>query len=252
MRPNEIELAVKLNESGIFNLSAKIVVCACGLIGSTFFPGSKINNEPDRKSYIGVGAEPISARGKIPPETIFMSVGKGGYVGGLILNDDTIHIAAAISPALIAHYGEVDSAVQSILIESGAKEFCAFKNLKWRGTPALTRSGTVAAHRYFAIGDACGYVEPFTGEGITWALQSAINVAPYVKDGVQGWRPELASSWQALHAKTVGRSQRFCNLTASILRLPPALSFPIIRSAKIAGIPELLGRAIGGTPPSWI
>ena len=39
----------------------------------------------------------------------------------------------------------------------------------WRGTPLLTRrSAHRAGTRIFALGDATGYVEPFTGEGMAW------------------------------------------------------------------------------------
>ena len=36
----------------------------------------------------------------------------------------------------------------------------------------------LAAERVFLLGDAAGYVEPFTGEGMAWAVTSGIAVAP--------------------------------------------------------------------------
>ena len=49
-----------------------------------------------------------------------------------------------------------------------------WRGRQWRGTPPLTRRApSLAAERVFVLGDAAGYVEPFTGEGMAWALASA-------------------------------------------------------------------------------
>ena len=44
-----------------------------------------------------------------------------------------------------------------------------------RGAPVLTRrrERVEARGRVFVIGDAAGYVEPFTGEGMSWAIEHA-------------------------------------------------------------------------------
>jgi flavin-dependent dehydrogenase len=50
----------------------------------------------------------------------------------------------------------------------------AFDPLDWLGTLPLTRrTPRPAGHRVLVVGDAAGYVEPFTGEGMAWALATA-------------------------------------------------------------------------------
>ena len=34
----------------------------------------------------------------------------------------------------------------------------------------------MAGYRVMVVGDSCGYVEPFTGEGMSWAIRGAIAV----------------------------------------------------------------------------
>ena len=93
--------------------------------------------------------------------------------------------------------------------------------LPWRGTPALTRRPhRVAAERVFVVGDAAGYVEPFTGEGMAWALASGVAVAPLAARAVERWRPELARQWADLHRRVVGRRQVVCRAAAAVLRRP--------------------------------
>jgi flavin-dependent dehydrogenase len=110
----------------------------------------------------------------------------------------------------------------------------------WRGTPALTRQARrVAGHRLFALGDTTGYIEPFTGEGMAWALTSAVAVA---RLAAGGWRPGLAGEWAGLHCRLVRRRQFACRAAAFVLRRPawtaaavrllslvPALAGPVIR-----------------------
>jgi len=95
----------------------------------------------------------------------------------------------------------------------------------WHGTPALTRSTyPLAAQRLFVIGDAAGYVEPFTGEGIAWALASAQSVVPLVQCACQRWDSLLERTWQSDWMQAVGRHQLWCRRLARLLRHPAAVA----------------------------
>ena len=116
-------------------------------------------------------------------------------------------------------------------------------NSRWRGTPALTRQARrVAGERVFVLGDAAGYVEPFTGEGMAWALAAGVAVAPLVIHAASSWQPDLESAWTAAYRRVVSRRQTACRATAAILRYPllagavvavlsrvPALAAPFVR-----------------------
>jgi flavin-dependent dehydrogenase len=95
----------------------------------------------------------------------------------------------------------------------------------------------VTGHRLFVVGDAAGYVEPFTGEGMAWALSSAVALAPLA---VGEWRPEAARHWTATHRRVVVARQGPCRWLAAALRRPwlmggivamlslwPALAWPV-------------------------
>ena len=87
----------------------------------------------------------------------------------------------------------------------------------WCGTPTLTRSlARVAGERIFVIGDAAGYVEPITGEGMAWALQAGAKVAELAVAGTS-WTPALTLQWTRIHAELRVR-QRTCSWLAGLLR----------------------------------
>ena len=89
----------------------------------------------------------------------------------------------------------------------------------WRGTPELTlRRSQLASLLLFILGDAAGYVEPFTGEGIAWALTSGARVVPFVLEGIRQWDALLATQWTRLFSRLIGRRQSVCWGVTRILR----------------------------------
>jgi flavin-dependent dehydrogenase len=125
-----------------------------------------------------------------------------------------------------------------------ANDWPAIANLaamSWRGTPALTRQAwRRACERLFLIGDAAGYIEPFTGEGMAWALAAGRTVAPLAIRAAQHWRPGLARDWETAYRHLLGRRQLVCRAVAAVLRSPrltqaalrllarmPALAIPL-------------------------
>ena len=70
------------------------------------------------------------------------------------------------------------------------------------------------------MGDAAGYVEPFTGEGMAWALWGALKLAPLVQAGVARWDEGLVRRWSRAHGRRIRRGQRVCGMVAWGLRRP--------------------------------
>jgi flavin-dependent dehydrogenase len=152
------------------------------------------------------------------PGTIHMATGRGGYVGLVRLEDGRLDIAAALDPALVKSAGGVGHAADGILKSVGWP--ADFAELPWKGTLALTRTPrAISGDRWFAVGDAAGYVEPFTGEGMAWAVASAAALAPIAARGVN-WDDTLIREWERTHARVVGRRQRVCRVVAKALRHP--------------------------------
>lgn len=217
------------------SIAARIVVLATGLAGS--------ESEAQPCSRIGGGVV-------IPAETVpefytagrlFMATGRGGYVGLVRLADDSLDVAAAFDAEFVRGSGGLAAASNALLIRTG---WPLLPDAAWKGTPALTRHRTtVAEHRLFAVGDATGYVEPFTGEGMAWAIASAAALASIVHRAIREWNDDCIAEWRRTHARIVGRRQWFCRAAARVLRSPtltglavralalaPALARPFVAS----------------------
>jgi flavin-dependent dehydrogenase len=89
------------------------------------------------------------------------------------------------------------------------------------------------------LGDSAGYVEPFTGEGMSWAVASARALAPLV---VGGWSPELPARWDRLRAQVVRR--RRCQLAAALLRRPRLVGAVASLLAHAPGLGAAFARAV--------
>ncbi len=143
-----------------------------------------------------------------------------GYVGLAPLADGSASIAAALSPSAIQH-GPAN-AIADIAEECG-HDPAPFSHLRFRGTPPLTRRrASVEADGILVLGDAAGYVEPFTGEGMTWAILSAQACIPFALAALDA--RATPGAWSAhLHRLLAPRRLR-CQLIARGLRHAPLLA----------------------------
>ncbi|RMF81503.1 MAG: FAD-binding protein, partial [Planctomycetota bacterium] len=146
---------------------ARVVVAASGV------GGPLLNNEPPFSLHvrpdarIGAGAVLQGADDGYAIGSIYMACDRGGYVGLTRIEDNRLNVAAALDPQCVRQAGDVGAAIRSILEASPFPTPVGLDSARWRGTPPLTcRRRPVAAERVFLIGDATGYVEPFTGEGM--------------------------------------------------------------------------------------
>ncbi|WP_161967988.1 NAD(P)/FAD-dependent oxidoreductase [Fimbriiglobus ruber] len=223
-------------------IRTKVVIAADGLNGQfTASAGNRATIDP--ASRIGAGAIADAAPAFYEPGTIYMAVGRGGYVGLVRVEGGKLDVAAAFDPVFVRAAGGLGAAGAEIVAVAGLPVIPGLAGLAWRGTPALTRTARdVAGERWFAVGDAAGYVEPFTGEGMAWAVASAAAVAPVAARGVVEWTDALAGEWDATHARLVRSRQTVCRVVARVLRSPrlsgwavralsvaPVLSRPVVR-----------------------
>jgi flavin-dependent dehydrogenase len=73
------------------------------------------------------------------------------------------------------------------------------------------------------VGDACGYVEPFSGEGMKWAVLSAAALATLL--GMQTrWQPDLPQRWMSLHQQLLAEDVARCRHIARLPHHPLLLS----------------------------
>jgi flavin-dependent dehydrogenase len=226
-RDGEAPRLVLRSGDGDYTISARAAILATGL-GNGISPAgqaAETNGARHRtaasRSRFGVGAILDDTSTHYEPGVIHMACARGGYVGLVRVEDGRLDVAAALDPGFARARGGPGGAVASILAEAGYRSIDGLSAAHWRGTPALTRRAPVLARDgVFLIGDAAGYVEPFTGEGIAWAVESAVHVAPLAARAVSRWRPELAEAWTRTYRRIVVRRQVTIRVLAALLRRP--------------------------------
>ena len=208
---------VEINE---YSTRSKVVIAADGLSGSSLRSLRRFRSHALTDSKVGVGAV-CSARSSnfYEPHIIYMCVGNGGYVGLVRLEDNSLDIAAAMSARFLKACGSPAEAVASLLRGANLPQPDDLLKADWRGTVALSRRREhISGERLFVIGDSASYVEPFTGEGIAWAMLSALNVVPLVERAAMVWNPSLEEEWERVYYNEIRSRQRKTALVASILK----------------------------------
>jgi flavin-dependent dehydrogenase len=169
-----------------------------------------------------------------------MVLSRLGYVGVSRVREHQFNIAAAVDRKAMLRTTPA-KIVAGILTHAGISFPSDLMSAHWRGTPPLTsRPNHVAAERVLLIGDAGGYIEPFTGEGMAFALEAAAAITPLATEAVQSWKPTIAGSWERLHGQMVRDRQRTCQQLAWILRRPWAAFLTVGICRALPGIAERL------------
>jgi flavin-dependent dehydrogenase len=198
----------------------RIVLVATGLGPGRLLAGAAPRTEVARQARLGTGCSLEDGPADYDAGRIHMAVGRVGYVGLVRLGDGRLHVACAIDPAVLNGLGP-GAAAATVLSEAGFAPVPGLSEARWQGTIGLTRrTRPLADERLFVLGDAAGYVEPFTGEGIAWALAAGRAIGPLALQAIERWEPRLAGEWQVLHDRVVGRRQVLCRATAAVLRRP--------------------------------
>jgi menaquinone-9 beta-reductase len=200
---------------------ARTVLVASGLNRSIVQADDMPLAEIARGSRVGAGCRLAPAPPSYGDGTIFMAIAAGGYVGIVRVEDGSLNVAAAFDPALIGRCRTLGAAAIEVLASAGAPQLGELEDAQWQGTAALTRRTRPLCHdRLFVLGDAAGYVEPFTGEGIAWSLASARAIEPFALRAIERWEPRLARDWARAHHELIGRRGRVCRALAHGLRHP--------------------------------
>lgn len=234
--------------TGKQHVRARVIVVADGL-GGAFLKGhagfaARVAQSPRFGAGVVLDRCPASFRRGV----IYMACGEGGYVGAVRLEDERLDVAAAFDPNYVKQRGGPGLAASAIMRDARFDVPDGIAREHWRGTPSLTRRRDAAGEGIFVVGDAAGYVEPFTGEGIAWALAGGAAVTDYAVSAAEtGWRPTLADQWRKHHRALVGRRQATCRAMSWLLRHPklmrravgcvsiaPALTHPLIRGMNRA------------------
>ncbi len=199
---------------------ARVVLACDGLGGSCVAKLPNFRQVESRHSRIGVGAIIESDDDTLLAGSLCMAIGRRGYVGRVRLGDQRISLAAALDPTAIRQLGPA-ATVQSVLDDCGLSGLSEYSRCRVQGTLPLTRrSKRIADHGLFLVGDACGYVEPFTGEGMTLAMEAAEAVVPFVIASQKGWQPRFANDWERTVRSITAQRHAICRGLSTMCRSP--------------------------------
>jgi flavin-dependent dehydrogenase len=213
--------------SQVPELSSRIVCLASGLGSNNFqrdFFGRKKYDNKNAKIGLGAKACVEDIPYDLEEGVVRMYLTNEGYLGETRLADGTVAYGAAIRKNTFKSRDSLSRTMSRLF------SLPHIEALEWSGTPILESTPeSVGEGLCIRIGDAAGYIEPFTGQGMTWAIQSAVLAADLISEELQSGNGKLSLHWKKLWHRKLWYSRRFCKL-ASILASHPSYSFPLITS----------------------
>ncbi|MBL9161735.1 MAG: FAD-dependent monooxygenase [Planctomycetaceae bacterium] len=215
-----IDLRYANGASGL--LAAELVVVADGLGSPSLRRLSEFDavTAPDSRIGFGLLPQPSLVSDGYEPSTLRMVLADDGYLGIARLADGRFCIGAAVDAA-VARQHKLHQWIADAIARCGLPEIHELADAAIRGTRPLTRRpARTAGHRIFLLGDAAGYTEPITGEGMAWALAGAAALPPLAVAACRRWRPEFAMDWQRTLRQEVYCGQYVNRFLAAVLRRP--------------------------------
>ncbi|MEA2518536.1 MAG: hypothetical protein QOF49_616, partial [Chloroflexota bacterium] len=115
--------------------------------------------------------------------------------------------------------------------------------------PVGSRVSRRAGRDWVLIGDAAGFLDPFTGEGLHRALRSAELAVAAVDRALDGDAQALDAYDAALARRTRGKDL-VSLLVQGFLMVPPAFDYAARRLAARPAVRETMGRVMGDLSPA--
>ncbi len=185
--------------AGATEVSCTLVIDASGLAGRPAVPAGA-------RARVGLGLIAPASGSALAAGTVHMALGRGGYVGIVQRADRRLQVAACVRERLVRRYGP-GRLVDRILVEAGLQPLGYRQG--WQGTPPLrATAGRLSTCRRVRLGDAAAFWEPFTGEGIGWALASALRSRAALVALSGSWDPDTARAWAVDQRRWLRRVQR--------------------------------------------
>lgn len=227
-------------------LHASCVVVADGLGGTSLDSVPGFAWKVGARSRIGIGAELAGGAVCCAPGEVRMHVLRAGYVGCVMLEDGTLDVAAAVDPRALRAAGS-PGAFACAALGPAVRDAAALHAASWTGTPLLTRRrASVAAPGILVAGDAAGYVEPFTGEGMGWAIMAGVAAGRHAARCVAD--PDAWRAWPRAWRRLVRAPRLRCHLVSAALRHPSLVAAAIgagsLLPAAMSGVAGRIGRRL--------
>ncbi len=225
-----LHLAPDDNHVRVLNdeLRSPLIIGADGLRSTVArHAGLQSTHPPGRKYGFSFSMQCRNAAG-LQANTTHMFITPRGYLGLVHHDCTTLHAAV-----LVSHAGDTPRQSPFDFIRWAATLHPSLRELSFdvleasdvqhavAAGPIPCHTRAVADARVALIGDAAGYVEPFTGEGMTWAMKAADVLASVTAQGAPGqWDSQSAELYSSRWQQGVARQQRLCKAMAWALHRP--------------------------------
>jgi menaquinone-9 beta-reductase len=180
-----------------------------------------------------------------------MCVGPGGYVGVAPLDGDGT-ITVGVVRKLPAH------GPASQLFDSALRDYPQLAERLRCGTrvdsvmgvgPMARRVRATAGPGWLLVGDAAGFFDPFTGEGIFRALRGAELAADYVHR-VLTTSGEDPDSYSRHRQRVFAAKERLTHIVQVFVQVPPLLELALRRLQQRPHVALRLGNMLGDLEPA--
>lgn len=176
-----------------------------------------------------------------------MHVGDAGYVGLAPTPGGELNVGMALplnggdtsAEARFAHAIAALPAVARRL--AGSRRLTPIRG----AAPIGHRVSRTAGPGWLLVGDAAGFVDPFTGEGIFRALRSARAASDAIRAG-----GDVAAAYQRKRRRAFASKDTLTWLVQGFLAAPPLLEHAVGRLAERPGAALRLGSALGDCRPA--
>ncbi|MAT14033.1 MAG: hypothetical protein CMJ46_02040 [Planctomyces sp.] len=226
-----------------FPVRAQLVILADGLANSALKKYPEAKSRSVVASRVGLGGTITHSGEDYRAGCIYMAVSDKGYVGLTRFAGGWLNIASALDARALKDAESTSALIREIIAGAKLPSIKGLDEVEWSGTIPLTRSPQrMAMPRVLLCGDAAGYVEPFTGEGIASALQGGYLAADFVGAHLAHWNESAEQQWTRLYRARIQNRYRYCRWITRISRSPravewalstvrrfPAITRPVIR-----------------------
>jgi len=197
-------------------LHPRVIIVADGLKGNSLAHHPAFAWRIGRRSRVGIGATINTLPWSCASNAITMFHNAHGYLGVAPMHDGRAIVASAVDPAWIKKRTDAPPLVS--LAGALGVELGDLTQTRTLGAPALTRkrSHIEADGRILLIGDSIGYIEPFTGEGMSWVIEDAAMVIEHAIACCNGRYNH--GNWTRAHAHAHLRRSMLCKSVSNLLR----------------------------------
>lgn len=186
-----------------------------------------------------------------------LHVDRHGYAGLAPLEDGLANVAfvsdarrVAGRPGSLEGYFEEGLARMPLVAGklAGARRVGSIRGVG----PMAHATRRAAGDGWLLVGDAAGFLDPFTGEGVGDALQSALLAAPVAAAALRHGDVSAAAlaPYRAARRRAFGAKRRLGWLVQGFVRVPPLLDYATPRLAERPDLGQTLAAILGNLQPA--